>query len=396
MKYNRFKYRWKLWEFSINWGCNFGCPYCWYGEKPEFREIEDEMFLKQLQLFLRHAARNKKGEPRFGISFFRTESSLSADKMRKYVPILYDHGCVKYATTTNGYAWTKEDLEFLRKWNFEVLFSFEGTRQRQDIMRPLYGGQSSYDRVVDNILYYRDLGGNLLVLTLLIPETYQTIKEGVEAILSLGVPLYINVAIMHITPWTDDELRDLSRRLRPIAEMVMDDPSIIPRLGPYPKIIRRLVKWRGYNIHDPGTCGAIKGSIATDIDGSIYTCHWGVGIDAFKIGHVDTGLDYEKMARIANGACATGLSMIPYMNSCRVINYYFTGDMHRIPEIYTKVYHAYWKGLLEPVWNKMLTDRLYREKVLTLLGIKTTKKVSKRIPKAKIMRIVEGVLSHEC
>jgi uncharacterized protein len=94
------------------------------------------------------------GSERVHITFFGGEPFLSFTKVRTFHRTLGETlGETPFSSNivTNGTILTDRQLEFLVEHDFDVMLSFDGTREYQDAQRPGSEGSSNYDLVVANI-----------------------------------------------------------------------------------------------------------------------------------------------------------------------------------------------------------------------------------------------------
>lgn len=97
------------------------------------------------------------------------------------------------------------------------------------------------------------------------------------------------------------------------------------------KLMQRLY----YNHEVSGGCPAAKGQIAVAIDGGIYPCTSFLGIDEFKLGDVNSGINSKKFKKFIDRTnrrfkhCQADcdlFSLCRSTGSCLNVNYFFNGD----------------------------------------------------------------------
>jgi len=364
----------EIW-FQINEGCNFSCEFCFYKYKNRdapIRELSINALHRAMNILKPHI-RKVDGKPEFTAVFFATEPSLSMPLIKKYTPILRGYGANRISMTTNGYALKHEDMDWIVDEKVGIAISFEGNRIRQDLMRRAKGGQSTYDKVVGNIEYLKSKGKRIQFLTLIEPIGYRYIYDAVvEMIENDYLPMYLNLATDSITEeWNRDMLKELEIQLRKIAQLVIDEPSLLRKIGPYPRVFTRIkgkIRRPLFRIDD-GRCGAGRGSVAVDIDGHIMLCQKFLGVkDPLFTLEKDGAIDVEKVLWWRKQRVISGTSMLPMLNTCFYTNWVMTGDPFKMSERYTIPYLYYNRGLILPVINKMLADEVYANKVRELFS----------------------------
>lgn len=346
---------------------------------PLVREMTNEAFFRGFYKFYRYVHRDHNGYPYFDISFFGTEPSLSIPKVLRYTEFLRLMGARQFNMTTNGYALTKEAINRLHLYNYHINVSFEGTRERQDIIRPLKGNGSSYTKVRNNLLYMRDRKMRINVLMLAEPLMGHKVYEGMRAILDMELPLYINLDTL--SKYTDEQLQGMLESFDRIAQFMIDNPQYLKRVGPYTRVIGRMMRRSVWNIFgmDIGTCGAAKGGVGMTIDGRIVICHKAAGevdpkdVEVFALDTSDGGIDPDRVMWWRSLSYVTGSSIFPLLNVCWVRNYWMTGDIQGIDRKEIHLYHLYYKHLIEPVVNEMIANEDYRERVKEVFKIKQKK-----------------------
>ena len=372
-------------SLTINKGCNFCCPFCffknWLSSGHDIIEMDDNIFYNAWNSLLPYMEKDKNGNTKFNIAFFATEPSLSMHKVRKYTVWLRDKGCNRCYMTTNGYTLTHDDIIWLSNNKFHINISFEGNRVRQDTIRRVYDIDSkqctsSYDRVLNNIIDMKSNKVNYQILYLIEPLAYKHAYDGIQSIIDNNIlPVYINMAVDHVV-WTDSILKDMEYELNKIASIVLDDPEYIKYIGPYNRTINKIYgtgHWRLFDYQDIGTCGAAKKGIAMDINGNIVICHRAMGYNdpIFRLNNDDGTINAEKVYWWRNRVSPMGNSIYPYSSSCWIINYEHTGDPFTISyEKYIKPNHTFYRGLIQPVINKMITDDYYEKRVREILNIR--------------------------
>lgn len=136
--------------------CNFGCPYCYEGEKPKGRmsvEVQDRILA-----FVRHNVESKRlttvsvawygGEPLLGLDVIRNVS--------KGLTAFCDATGTRYLASivTNGSLLTRSVADELVACRVsEVQVTIDGPREVHDRMRPFLGGRrgSTFDLIMRNL-----------------------------------------------------------------------------------------------------------------------------------------------------------------------------------------------------------------------------------------------------
>jgi uncharacterized protein len=139
--------------------CNFACDYCFQGDHGDYNKHADQMSLDDsarladwIELRL-----DELKPKRLTITFFGGEPLLN-------IPVIYDQAeralaaCQKRGVTlslgiiTNGLLLTEELVDRLLPYGLGyVKVTLDGDRDTHNKMRPLRGGQGTFDRIIENV-----------------------------------------------------------------------------------------------------------------------------------------------------------------------------------------------------------------------------------------------------
>jgi uncharacterized protein len=153
--------------------CNFACDYCYQGDHGDYNKFAEKMSLETAARVSDWIERelDRVRPERLVIMFFGGEPLLN-------LPVMYaiaERGWqaarargVEIATTiiTNGLLLTPEIADRMVPWGLRgVKITLDGDRDTHNRMRPLRGGQGTFDRIIENIGAVADrvpvsIGGN--------------------------------------------------------------------------------------------------------------------------------------------------------------------------------------------------------------------------------------------
>src|SRR5215831_1476213 len=139
--------------------CNFACGYCYQGDREDFNQFAEKMTLETsarvADWIERELDRLRPGK--FVMTFFGGEPLLN-------LPVVYDLAERTASATqargirqslsliTNGLLLTEEIVDRLEPLGLRgIKITLDGDRDTHNRMRPLRGGQGTFDRIVDNI-----------------------------------------------------------------------------------------------------------------------------------------------------------------------------------------------------------------------------------------------------
>ena len=140
--------------------CNFACDYCFQGDHGDYNKHADKMSLDDSARLSRAGSSSGCDElkpKRLTITFFGGEPLLN-------MPVMYDQAerafaaCQKRGVTlalgiiTNGLLLTEELVDRLLPYGLGyVKITLDGDRDTHNRMRPLRGGQGTFDRIIENV-----------------------------------------------------------------------------------------------------------------------------------------------------------------------------------------------------------------------------------------------------
>ena len=153
--------------------CNFACGYCYQGDREDFNQFADKMTLETSARVAEWIERelDRLRPEKFAMTFFGGEPLLN-------LPVVFDLADRMWAATqargirqslsviTNGLLLTEDVVDRLVPRGLRgIKITLDGDRDTHDRMRPLRGGQGTFDRIVDNIRKVADrtrisIGGN--------------------------------------------------------------------------------------------------------------------------------------------------------------------------------------------------------------------------------------------
>ena len=153
--------------------CNFACGYCYQGDREDFNQFAEKMTLETSARIARwiEGELDRLRPATFAMTFFGGEPLLN-------LPVVYDLAERTWAATqargikqslsmiTNGLLLTEDVVDRLVPRGLRgIKITLDGDRETHDRMRPLRGGQGTFDRIIDNIRKVADrtrisIGGN--------------------------------------------------------------------------------------------------------------------------------------------------------------------------------------------------------------------------------------------
>jgi uncharacterized protein len=139
--------------------CNFACDYCFQGDHGDYNARADRMSLETAARTIAWMTRelDRVRPEKFVLTFFGGEPLLN-------LPVMYDVAEKMWAATqarqvpmfvniiTNGLLLTPDVVDRMLPFGLNgVKITLDGDRDTHNRMRPLRGGQGTFDRIVENV-----------------------------------------------------------------------------------------------------------------------------------------------------------------------------------------------------------------------------------------------------
>ena len=323
--------------------CNMRCKYCFAetGEdkvgKREFMSFEvgknavDLLVSKSL------------GRTNLEIDFFGGEPLMSFKVIKQIFKYAQEQAKlfnknIRYTITTNGILLNDEVIEFVNENSIQLIMSHDGRKAVHDKMRPLTGGQSSYDLVTKKFKNAIDKGvkdyharGTF--------TTYNTdFTADVKHLLDIGFK-YISFEPVVTDPADDyalgyDKLEEVKKEYEKLADFYYEQYKAEKPftffhyevdLNQGPCLAKRLTG-----------CGAGYDYMAVAPNGDIYPCHQFVGLPEFKIGTVfEKVLNQEISEQFLNAhifnkpECKECWARYYCSGGCHADAFYRNNDLHK-------------------------------------------------------------------
>lgn len=273
--------------------CNMRCRYC-FASTGDFggpREImTSEVGRQAIDFLIQHSANRKHLE----IDFFGGEPLLGFEVVKELVKYgrkqAAEHGKVmRFTLTTNGVNLDDEVVDYLNRNSISVVLSLDGRKSVHDKMRPLVGGQPSYERIVPR---FQQLASGREHRDYYIRGTFTAYNldftADVQHMLDLG---FKHVSVEPVVAPADrdyaikqEHLPRIFEEYEKLAELYLErhrqgQPFTFFHfdidLEQGPCLAKRLTG-----------CGAGFDYLAVAPNGDLYPCHQFVGTEGFKLGHV--------------------------------------------------------------------------------------------------------------
>ncbi len=321
--------------------CNLACKYC-FAEEGEYHGNRSLMSYEVGKKALDFLIANSGNRVNLEVDFFGGEPLMNFQVVKDLVAYgrskeeAYNKK-FRFTLTTNGMLLNDEIMEFANKEMANVVLSVDGRKEVHDFMRPTRNGKGSYDLIIDK---------------------FKTMAE-----MRNQTNYYVRGTFTHHN-------LDFSQDVLHLADMgfrqISMEPVVAPDEQPYaikeedlPKLfeeydllakemVQREKDGKGFNFFHfmidltggpclykrLSGCGSGTEYLAVTPWGDLYPCHQFVGMEEFKLGNVDTGIektelvDEFKLCNVyAKDKCKDCFARFYCSGGCAANSYNFHGNL---------------------------------------------------------------------
>lgn len=309
--------------------CNLRCRYCY----APHREVQDMTLQTARQAMALGKRLTPPGEI-CGIAFFGGEPLLCWELLQRVVL----EGGHRFKVTTNGTLLTDERLDWLVAHHVLVAMSLDGTALAHDAHRRGPDGQGSHALALPRwraLLARRPYATTLLVVN---PDTAAALEDSVAFLVAEGAR-YLLVSLNYAAAWDEAAFARLEASLRGLAERYVAWAREGRKLYLSPFEMKLASHIQG----DRWTrcrCALGERQLSVTPEGWLVPCVQFVRAgEAWRLGHVATGLDPAAVARVRAEAsvekeeCRGCGIRDRCFHTCGCLNLQATGCVARVPPI---------------------------------------------------------------
>ncbi|ODU08719.1 MAG: hypothetical protein ABS84_11715 [Rubrivivax sp. SCN 71-131] len=290
--------------------CNLRCTYCYAGGGSyggAARLMDPELSRRAARYLVESSGERENvtlvlfgGEPLLNLPAIEAavvEAETAARERGKTVTV---------SMTTNGTRFTPEVLAFLRAHPISLSLSIDGPPDLHDANRRFAGsGAGTYEAIMAGLAELREhLQRPPAARVTLTPEQWQRAPEVFDHVAAMG---FLEVGIAPVSPVnakmlpTPEQERTLLEGFAQIAARFAQK-AVVGELLPFSNLLDVLARLHVGQVKDVA-CGAGLGYLAIDSEGRFYLCHRMAGMDHFRVGDIDHGIDHAGIAeRLAEQA----------------------------------------------------------------------------------------------
>lgn len=356
--------------------CSLRCDYCYvyklYENQPN-KDFDADLIPDLIDFLMRH---NVRGE--VDVWWFGGEPSLVfEDVIMRTADEAVRRGLIpgrtfRHGMTSNLTVMKDEWVEWIRRTQFGVLVSLDGTEDTHDRHRKFPDGSGSFKVVWQNLQKLRRVRPNPEIRWTVAPDTVVGLAERIKWFLSQGLT---NLAIdfVYEVEWTDADYEALRSEFMSVRELIRT-LALSGQAVPHIKFVRDgIVRLTG-GLSYESRCGLGQGGIGVDINGDIYLCHRAVSSrdPKLKIGNIKSGLDWRKRILInaewvrrgrpfseREGRCETCQLFGKYcIGGCLIVNYDMFGDLGVVPDTFCTIANMA-VDVFEPLGRELMGNRQF-------------------------------------
>ncbi|AVQ45786.1 Cys-rich peptide radical SAM maturase CcpM [Clostridium botulinum] len=311
---------------QVTQNCNLRCSYCFYGQgnydnrTHSGKRMTFETAKKGIDYILNHSSNLES----IYISFYGGEPLLEIDLIRKcvdYVEKKVEGKKIIYSMTTNGTLFTEEIINFLDKYDFQVVISLDGTKEMHDLNRKFVNGKGSFDIIMDNLKNIKkshyDFAKRIMFNTVIAPKSdFSCIKNFVEHDEIIG-DNFVSANIVNDL-YTSNNYNDYDEKFY-IVDRYGEFKLLLAVLGKLDKkfaskifqerMMHTIRTYRGLTekgemfkrAHPGGPCIPGVHRIFINVDEEIYPCERvSESSSPMNIGNLNKGIDIKKATDLIN------------------------------------------------------------------------------------------------
>lgn len=318
----------------ITHACNLGCTYCYAGRKFGKR-MPDDIAAKSLRSAFEQVKRGEKLQ----VGYFGGEPLLAWDLLKRFhlraETYAEETGVELVGTvTTNATVLNEDRMDWLVEHGVVVAVSLDGNKQAHDTTRPYSNGKSSFGSSLRGLKIALDRAPLTEVISVVDPKNVGYMADSVRFLLDEGVKV-LSLSMNYSADWDAESIAVYEEQMQEVGEEFLrrfrngEDVYVA-------QIDAKIVGHLKDGLKACDKCQFGLGELAVAPSGHMYPCERLVGEDTdttWRIGHVDTGPDFLKLATILgrkakkDPMCANCSIRNRCANHCGCSNVFSGGDV---------------------------------------------------------------------
>lgn len=302
-------------ELMVTHGCNMRCRYCYGAHGAEEWETAPHLYgasskgmpFETARAGVDFLFRASGGRKEVSIVFFGGEPLLEFDLITRLVPYIREKEVetgkkADLSLSTNGLLLSRKVVDFLVRNRIGCQVSIDGPREIQDRNRCLPEGTGSYDLVLPGLKRLVSARPGKVPVRVTMAHGTVRLPEVVEHLLSLGVgSVHVEPDIGSFveTAITEADVEAIKRQNEALALFLVGRVRQNKYFN-YANLVKYIRQTRVVRDRSAHYCGAGRTYFSLSQDGAFYPCHRFVGMDAFRMGDLETGMDTRLQKKIVN------------------------------------------------------------------------------------------------
>ncbi len=322
--------------------CNLKCRYC-FAEEGEYHGRRALMSYEVGKKALDFLVANSGSRVNLEVDFFGGEPLMNWQVVKDLVA--YGRSLeepnnkrFRFTLTTNGVLLNDDIIDFANREMANIVLSVDGRKEIHDKMRPLAGGQGSYDLVIPK---FKKVAESRNQTNYYVRGTFTRFNKDFAA------------DVCHLADLGFEQIS-----VEPVVAPASEDYALVPEdipevLAEYDKLavemIRRYKEGKGFNFFHfmidlkggpcvykrLSGCGSGTEYLAVTPWGDFYPCHQFVGQESFLMGNVDDGItntDIREQFKACNvyskEKCKNCFAKFYCSGGCAANSYNFHGNIN--------------------------------------------------------------------
>ncbi len=322
--------------------CNLKCRYC-FAEEGEYHGRRALMSYEVGKKALDFLVANSGSRVNLEVDFFGGEPLMNWQVVKDLVAYGRsleepNHKRFRFTLTTNGVLLNDDIIDFANREMANIVLSVDGRKEIHDKMRPLAGGQGSYDLVIPK---FKKVAESRNQTNYYVRGTFTRFNKDFAA------------DVCHLADLGFEQIS-----VEPVVAPASEDYALVPEdipevLAEYDKLavemIRRYKEGKGFNFFHfmidlkggpcvykrLSGCGSGTEYLAVTPWGDFYPCHQFVGQKSFLMGNVDDGItntDIREQFKACNvyskEKCKNCFAKFYCSGGCAANSYNFHGNIN--------------------------------------------------------------------
>ncbi len=327
--------------------CNLKCRYC-FAEEGEYHGRRALMSYEVGKKALDFLVANSGSRVNLEVDFFGGEPLMNWQVVKDLVAYGRsleepNHKRFRFTLTTNGVLLNDDIIDFANREMANIVLSVDGRKEIHDKMRPLAGGQGSYDLVIPK---FKKVAESRNQTNYYVRGTFTRFNKDFAA------------DVCHLADLGFEQIS-----VEPVVAPASEDYALVPEdipevLAEYDKLavemIRRYKEGKGFNFFHfmidlkggpcvykrLSGCGSGTEYLAVTPWGDFYPCHQFVGQESFLMGNVDDGITNTEIREqfkacnvYSKEKCKNCFAKFYCSGGCAANSYNFHGNINDVYDL---------------------------------------------------------------